>query len=86
MLHFWSPGLDPAHPAACTQPERYALQVIARGTFLAVGPDGERLIEVSIPTDAHLFHAHEAAVRAAMELNAEGRGPIDVVKLELEIS
>ena len=85
MLHFWSPGLDPAHPNACTQPERYVLQMIASGRYLAVGPDGQQLIEVPVPTDAHLFHAHEAAVRAAMELNAEGRGPVDVVKLEREI-
>jgi hypothetical protein len=85
MLHFWSPGLDPAHPSACTHPERYALRLIERGTFLAVASDGLALLEVVDGCDAHLFHVHEAAVRAAMELNAEGRGPVDVVKLELEI-
>lgn len=85
MLHFWSPGLDPAHPTACTQPERYAIQLLERGTYLAVDTDGERLVEVLEPQQAHLFHAHEAAVRAALELNAEGRGPVDVVKVELEI-
>ena len=47
MLHFWSPHLDPAHPEDCTQPERYAIQLLGKGTYLAVGPDGEALIEVS---------------------------------------
>lgn len=83
MLHFWSPGLDPAHPTACTQPERYALRLLDRNTYLAVAADGGALLEVIDSAQAHLFHAHEAAVRAAQELNAEGRGPVDVVKLEL---
>jgi hypothetical protein len=82
MRQFWSPALDPAHPSACTHPERYALQLLERGTYLAVAADGEALIEVADWRQAHLFHAHEAAVRAALELNAEGRGPVDVVKLE----
>ena len=86
MRHFWSPNLDPAHPGDCTQPERYALQVLANGRYLAVGSDGESLEEVADYKQAHLFHVHEAAVRAAMELNAEGRGPVDVVKLELELT
>jgi len=84
VLHFWAPHLDPAHPGDCTQAERYAIRLLERGTFLAVGPDGEALLEVEEGSQAHLFHAHEAAVRAAVELNAEGRGPVDVVKLELE--
>ena len=84
MLHFWSPHLDPAHPNDCTQPERYALRLLSTGRFLAVAADGESLQEVEDGAQAHLFHAHEAAVRAALELNAEGRGPVDVVKLELE--
>lgn len=85
MLHFWSPALDPAHPAACTRPERYAIQLLGSGAFLAVASDGDALVEVMDVRLAHLFHAHEAAVRAALELNAEGRGPVDVVKVELEI-
>jgi hypothetical protein len=32
--------------------------------------------------DAYLFHTHEAALRAAHELNQTGRGPVDVVKIE----
>jgi len=85
VLHFWSPHLDPAHPHDCTQPERYALRLIQNGAFLAVAADGQSLREVTEARDAHLFHAHEAAVRAAVELNAEGRGPVDVVKLELDL-
>jgi hypothetical protein len=85
VLHFWSPHLDPAHPEDCTQPERYAIQLLEKGTFLAVGPDGEALVEVNSADQAHLFHVHESALRAARELNAEGRGPVDVVKVELDL-
>ena len=86
VLHFWSPHLDPAHPQDCTQPERYAIQVLASGRFLAIAADGQSLMEVADAESAHLFHAHEAALRAAKELNAEGRGPVDVVKVELDVS
>jgi hypothetical protein len=86
VLHFWSPHLDPAHPQDCTQPERYAIQVQASGGFLAIATDGQSLMEVPEPQLAHLFHAHEAALRAAKELNAEGRGPVDVVKIELDVT
>ncbi len=86
VLHFWSPHLDPAHPEDCTQPERYAIQVQASGRFLAIGADGQVVVEVSESGQAHLFHAHEAALRAAKELNAEGRGPVDVVKVELDLA
>ena len=85
MLHFWSPHLDPAHPEDCTQPERYAIQLLNTGTYLAVAADGEALQEVSSVEQAHLFHVHESALRAARELNAEGRGPVDVVKVELDL-
>lgn len=84
MLHFWAPALDPAHPEDCTQPERYVIQVIERGTYLSVAADGESLQEVEAPAQAHQFHTHDAALRAARELNAEGRGPVDVVKLEVD--
>ncbi|MFM8543888.1 MAG: hypothetical protein ACKOAP_02675 [Vulcanococcus sp.] len=85
MLHFWAPHLDPAHPDDCTQPERYAIRLVERGTFLAVASDGLGLAEVNSWREAHLFHAHEAAIRAARELNHEGRGPVDVVKVELDL-
>lgn len=83
VLHFWWPELDPAHPADCTKPERYVLQLLGDKGFLAIGPDGQSLVVVPDAAAAHLFHAHDAAVRAARELNAEGRGPVDVVKIEL---
>lgn len=85
MLHFWSPHLDPAHPEDCTQPERYAIQLLSTGNYLAVAADGQSLEEVSSAERAHLFHVHESALRAARELNAEGRGPVDVVKVELDL-
>lgn len=85
MLHFWWPELDPEHPVECTQPERYALRLLSGDGFLAIGPDGQSLIVVPESAQAHLFHAHDAAVRAARELNAEGRGPVDVVKVELDL-
>lgn len=83
-MHFWAPAIDPAHPMDCTQPERYALKRLDSGTFLAIGRGGQDLEEVATAEAGYLFHTHEAAVRAASELNAEGRGPIDVVKVELE--
>jgi hypothetical protein len=82
VLHFWSPHLDPAHPQDCTHPERYAIQVQASSAYLAIAADQQSLLEVSDVRQAHLFHAHEAALRVAKELNAEGRGPVDVVKVE----
>jgi hypothetical protein len=33
-------------------------------------------------SESYRFHAHEAAIRAAKELNDTGRGPVDVVKVE----
>jgi hypothetical protein len=84
VLHFWAPHLDPAHPEDCTQPERYAIQMVNSGSYLAIADNGNALVEVASWRDAHLFHAHEAAVRAARELNNEGRGPVDVVKVELD--
>jgi hypothetical protein len=42
--------------------------------------DGE-LIDVAEPNQAYLFHTHEAAVRAASELNNLGAA-VDVLKVE----
>jgi len=47
-----------------------------------VAADGQALAQVGHPSDAHRFHTHEAALRTATELNQEGRGPIDVVKID----
>ena len=81
-MHFWAPAIDPAHPLECTQPERYVLKHLGHGAYLAVASDGMALAEVATPAEAHGFHTHEAALRAANELNHEGRGPIDVVKID----
>ena len=82
MRHFWTPNLDPAHPYDCTHPETYALRRIEGGRYLAIDRDGSSLIEVEQASDGYRFHAHEAAIRAAKELNDTGRGPVDVVKVE----
>jgi hypothetical protein len=81
-VHFWAPAIDPAHPLQCTQAERYVLKCLNNGTYLAVAADGQALAQVGHPSDAHRFHTHEAALRTATELNQEGRGPIDVVKID----
>ena len=42
------------------------------------------MIEVEDSQGAYLFHTHEAALRAADELNRLGKGPMDVMKVEWE--
>jgi hypothetical protein len=84
-MHFWAPDTDPAHPMDCTQPERYVLQRLKSEGFLAIAADGVQLVDVETWDQAHWFHTHEAALRAALELNAEGRGPFDVVKVEVDV-
>ncbi len=81
-MHFWAPEIDPAHPMDCTQAERYALRRLDTGVFLTVGGEDQHLTEVASSQDAYLFHTHEAALRAALELNEVGQGPMDVVKIE----
>jgi hypothetical protein len=83
-MHFWAPEIDPSHPMECTQPERYAIVRVDNGHYLAVQSRDQSVTEVSQSGDAHLFHTHEAALRAAQELNHAGRGPVDVVKIEWE--
>lgn len=84
-MHFWAPEIDPAHPMECTQPERYVLRRLPEGPFLAIGGADEAVVEVSEPERAYLFHTHEAALRAAAELNRLGKGQVDVMKLELDV-
>ena len=84
MLHFWAPEIDPAHPMECTQPERYAIRRLDDGLFLAVQGTDQRVAPVADPAEAYLFHTHEAALRAALQLNSTGRGPVDVIKIEWE--
>jgi hypothetical protein len=54
------------------------------GHYLAVQGSDQAVTEVGQARDAYLFHTHEAALRAAQELNHTGRGPVDVVKIEWE--
>jgi hypothetical protein len=83
-MHFWAPDIDPSHPMDCTQPERYAIQRLDTACFLAVRGSNQDVLEVKQASDAYLFHTHEAALRAAHELNQSGRGPVNVVKIEWE--
>jgi hypothetical protein len=80
-MNFWAPAIDPGHPMNCTQPERYALRRLDNGEFLGITGEDMHLVEVDLPEQAHQFHTHEAALRAARELNEEGRGPVDVQKV-----
>lgn len=81
-MHFWSPEIDPDHPLACTQPERYVLRRLSNGCYLAINPGDQSLLDVEAPEQAHGFHTHEAALRAAGELHKLGLGAVDVLKLE----
>jgi hypothetical protein len=81
-MHFWAPGIDPAHPLDCSQPERYVLKRLQSGAYIAIDPQDQSLIDVADPQSAHGFHTHEAALRAAGELNKLGRGGVDVIKLD----
>lgn len=83
-MHFWAPEIDPAHPMECTQPERYALQRLSSGCYIAIDGQDQSLVDVVEPESAYLFHTHEAALRAAGELKRLGNGAVDVVKLEVE--
>jgi hypothetical protein len=66
----------------CTQAERYALKRLASGRYLAIEQVHQGVVEVEDSDGAYLFHTHEAALRAADELNRLGEGPVDVLKLE----
>jgi hypothetical protein len=83
-MHFWAPEIDPAHPMECTQPERYVLQRLSSGSFIAIHEGDQSLVDVEEPEKAYLFHTHEAALRAAGELKRLGNGAVDVVKLEVD--
>ena len=80
-MHFWAPEIDPAHPMECTHPERYALKKLPSGQYLAIDPSDQSLTDVAQVDAAYLFHTHEAALRAAVELNRLGTR-VDVVKVE----
>lgn len=80
-MHFWAPEIDPAHPMDCTQPERYLLRRLKDGAYIAIGPEDGALVDVEEAAQAYRFHTHEAALRAASELNKLGAG-VDVLKVE----
>ena len=50
-------------------------------TFLGIDPGDQSVLEVPLMANAHHFRTQEAALRAAVELNRLGRGPLDVVKV-----
>ncbi|MFM7314077.1 MAG: hypothetical protein ACKO0M_13080 [Cyanobium sp.] len=81
-IHFWAPEIDPAHPLECTQPERYVLQRLKTGVYISISSQDQSLKDVEELEQAYFFHTHEAAPRAAVELNRLGSGGIDVVKID----
>ena len=87
-MSFWIPALDPANPLIGSHPERYVLRRLAREgdaldseMFLGLVASDQSIQEVAVMEEAHQFRTHEAALRAAGELNSLGRGPLDVVKV-----
>jgi hypothetical protein len=87
-MSFWTPALDPANPLAGSHPERYVLRRLVidaenpdAQTFLGIDPNDQSVRDVGLMEEAHHFLTHEAALRAAGELNRMGRGPLDVVKV-----
>jgi hypothetical protein len=89
-MSFWTPALDPANPLAGSHPERYVLRRLPTTEegdslegelFLGLNPNDQSVLEVTAVAEAHHFLTHEAALRAAGELNRLGRGPLDVVKV-----
>jgi hypothetical protein len=87
-MPFWTPALDPVNPLVGSHPERYVLRRLEKPgetpegeIFLGLDPTDQSVQEVSLVSEAHHFRTHEAALRAAAELNRLGRGPLDVVKV-----
>lgn len=80
-MHFWSPGHDPDHPLAGAEPERYVLRRLGSGRYIAIDPRDQSLVDVEDAAGAHGFHTHEAALRAAGELQKLGHEGIDIVKI-----
>lgn len=81
-MPFWTPGIDSANPLACSQPERYVLRRMGMDAFLGIDRRDQSIIDVRLIEQAHLFRTHEAALRAASELERMGQGPVDVIKVE----
>jgi hypothetical protein len=66
----------------CTHPERYALQRLSSRHYLAISAEDQSLRDVEELQQAYFFHTHEAALRAAVELNRLGADRVDVVKID----
>ncbi|MEB3305819.1 MAG: hypothetical protein VKL58_06350 [Cyanobacteriota bacterium] len=81
-MSFWTPGIDSANPLACSQPERYVLRRVGMDAYLGIDRRDQSIMDVRLIEQAHHFRTHEAAVRAASELERMGRGPVDVIKVE----
>lgn len=81
-MHFWSPGHDPDHPLVGAEPERYVLRQLGSGRYIAIDPRDQSLVDVEDAARAHGFHTHEAALRAAGELQKLGHQGIDIVKID----
>jgi hypothetical protein len=81
-MPFWTPGIDPSNPLACSQPERYVLKRLGMDAFLGIDRRDQTIMDVRLIEQAHHFRTHEAAVRAAGELLRMGRGEVDVIKVE----
>mgnify|MGYP003339145140 CR=1 FL=1 len=66
----------------CTQPERYALLRLNSRRYLAIRSEDQSLEDVESLDEAYFFHTHEAALRAAVELNKLSVDRVDVVKID----
>ena len=71
-----------SHPLPCTHPERYALRRLDSGSDIALKGEDQSLKDVSDLQEAHFFHTHEAALRAAIGLHRLGSGRVDVVTVD----
>jgi hypothetical protein len=78
----WAPQIDLAPPLECTRAERYVLRRLSDGSYVSIRPDDQGLGDVSDPMAADLFYTHEAALRAAGELNRLGGDGFDVVRVD----
>ena len=66
----------------CTQAERYVLRRLSNSSDLAIDGKDQSLVDLQFADQAYGFHTHEAALRAAGELNRLGSRAVDVIKCE----
>lgn len=72
---------DAEEVAAADAEQEDAEEEEAKEVFLGIDPNDQSVLDVSLIEEAHHFRTQEAALRAAVELNRLGRGPLDVVKV-----